>query len=75
MNNDWKTGYKEGFADGYMAAKKEMNYQNLSYQNFPPVYYKAPETAADPRTVAGPIKTTGTVEGLAGLSFPVPNAK
>jgi hypothetical protein len=34
MNNDWKSAYKEGFADGYAAAKKEMN-----YQNFPPVYW------------------------------------
>ena len=35
MNNEeWKKAYREGFADGYAAAKKEMN-----YQNFPPVYY------------------------------------
>ena len=39
INEEWKKAYKEGFADGYAAAKKEMNYQNLSFQNFPPVYY------------------------------------
>ena len=33
-NEDWKKAYKEGFSDGYAAAKKELN-----YQNFPPVYY------------------------------------
>ena len=34
MNEEWKKVYREGFADGYAAAKKEMN-----YLNFPPVYY------------------------------------
>lgn len=34
INEEWKKAYKEGFAEGYAAAKKEMN-----YTNYPPVYY------------------------------------
>lgn len=35
MNIEWKKGYEEGFAAGWKAAKSE-----LSYTNFPPVYYR-----------------------------------
>jgi hypothetical protein len=52
MNNEeWKKAYREGFADGYAAAKKEMN-----YQNFPPVYYGG-------ATPTGPIPRGSAVMG------------
>jgi hypothetical protein len=55
MNNEeWKKAYREGFADGYAAAKKEMN-----YQNFPPVYYGG-STPNGP-IPTGPIPRDGTV--------------
>jgi len=41
-NTEWKNGYKEGFADGYAAAKKELN-----YRNYPPVYWGTPNYGAD----------------------------
>lgn len=49
INEEWKKAYKEGFADGYAAAKKEMN-----YTNYPPVYYGG-------STPNGPIPRAGTV--------------
>lgn len=57
MNEQWKNAYKEGFADGYAAAKKEMN-----YTNFPPVYYNpvmGTPVATDPRAVTSSIRATG----------------
>lgn len=48
--NEWKNGYKEGFADGYAAAKKEMN-----YTNFPPLYWGIN---------GAPVTSIGTVPGL-----------
>lgn len=33
-NTEWKNGYDAGFTAGWKAAKSE-----LSYTNFPPVYY------------------------------------
>lgn len=48
--NEWKNGYKEGFADGYAAAKKELN-----YQNYPPVYYRGVGVAGGPLTSSGTV--------------------
>jgi hypothetical protein len=61
INEEWKKAYKEGFADGYAAAKKEMN-----YQNFPPVYYGG-------STPTGPIPRGSAVMGTptGGLSYAI----
>ncbi len=69
INEEWKKAYREGFADGYAAAKKEMN-----YLNFPPVYYggstpngpnpRAGTVSNDPRTAV-----MGTPTG--GLSYAI----
>jgi len=54
--NEWKNGYKEGFADGYAAAKKEMN-----YTNFPPLYWQngGPVMATDPRAASSTTRADG----------------
>lgn len=51
MTNEWKQAYREGFSDGYAAAKKEMN-----YTNYPPVYYGGVAKASGPN-----ISSSGTV--------------
>ncbi len=59
INEEWKKAYKEGFADGYAAAKKEMN-----YANYPPLYYGG-------STPNGPIPRGSAVMGppTGGLSY------
>ncbi len=61
INEEWKKAYRDGFADGYAAAKKEMN-----YQNFPPVYYGG-------STPNGPIPRGSAVMGTptGGLSYAI----
>lgn len=70
MNEQWKNAYREGFADGYAAAKKEMN-----YTNFPPLYWNngLPVTSVgtipgyDPKSSVSSMKGTPT----GGLSYSI----
>lgn len=60
-NKEWKSGYEEGFAAGWKAAKNDLN-----YTNFPPVYYN-PIVGAKPTG-----SYAGTMADTSPITYPQP---